>query len=60
MGMDSHFSGEKEGKITKELEVAWTTLLMILGIMVGSLESEVINLCSLGPSWDTVLVRIVE
>lgn len=50
MGMDSHFSGEKEGKITEELDVTWTTLLMILGIMVGSLESEVINLCSLGPS----------
>lgn len=38
-GMGSHFKGEKEGKIPEELDVAWTTLLTILGIMVGSLES---------------------
>lgn len=60
MGMDSHFNGEKEGRIPEELDVTWTTLLTILDITVGSLESEVRNLYSLGPSWDTMLVRIVE
>lgn len=60
MRMDSHFNGKKEGRIPEELDVTWTTLLTILDITVGSLESEVRNLCSLGPSWDTMLVRIVE
>lgn len=60
MEIGSHFNGEKEGRIPEALDVAWTTLLTTLDIMVGSLESEVRNLCSLGPSWDIMLVQIVE
>lgn len=38
-GLGNHVKGEKERKTPEELDVAWTTLLTILDIMVRSLES---------------------
>lgn len=60
-GRAGHFKGEKERKTSEKLDAPWTTLLgPILGIMVVSLESQVGELSSPGPSWDNVLVRIVK